>query len=213
MKSYPNIPTIGLPLLDSGKKLPFDLSAMNWIGFNKLDGSLIRAEWKDVKGFYKFGRKNALLDDTNPVLKEAPSLIERDYGFLKTVFQEFGWMRGVCFFEFAGRNSFAGQHQDEHHKVSLIDISLHPKGLVDPKELALMDVVGGSKVLHRGPVTREVIKSIFHRRMKGMTLEGVVFKRINSKGHREMFKTKSEFWYEKLKEKCKGNKKLFTKLS
>ena len=208
MKSYPSIITIGNHFIESGREPPLDLTAPNWIGFVKLDGSIIRAEWKRGKGFYKFGRKNGLLDDSNPWLQEAPELMERDYSFLQTVFTEFGWTRVVAFFEFLGKHSFAGNHEKEKHGIHLIDISTYKKGLIDPKDLAIMDAVGGAKPLHRGPVTPEVIRSIHESKMKGMSFEGVVFKRINRKGIREMFKTKSSAWYERLREKCAGNKAL-----
>jgi hypothetical protein len=212
MKSYPSIRTIGLPLIDSGRKLPFDLSANNWIGLDKLDGSLIRVEWTDQRGFYKYGRKNGLLDDSNPVLLEAPELIEKNYNFLNGVFKDFGWMRVVAFFEFLGNSSFAGTHKEENHRIHLIDLAVDKKGLVNPKELVVMSSVSGVKVLHKGPITRDIIENIYNRRMKGMTFEGVVFKRINKKGIREMFKTKSKAWYDKLREKCKGDSKLFERL-
>ncbi len=212
MKSYLSIPTISTYLISSGKKIPFDLTAKNWIGFDKLDGSLIRTEWKQGRGFYKFGRKNGLLDDSNPVLLEAPEIIKKDYNFLRTVFREFGWTRVIAFFEFTGRHSFAGTHADEQHTLTLVDLSVYPKGFVDPKELAVMDASGGAKVLHKGPINKLLIENIYNRRLKGMTFEGVVFKRMNKKGVREMFKSKSQVWYEKLKKKCGGDDKLFARL-
>ena len=212
MKSYPSIRTIGTHLIDSGRKLPFDLSKEDWLGFDKLDGSLIRAEWDFKKGYWKFGRKAGLLDDSNPVLKEAPPLIEEEYAFLDTVFRDFGWIRVVAFFEFRGKNSFAGVHEDEKHTVSLIDLAIPRKGLVDPKDLAIMDVVGGPRVVHRGPITSKDIYRIHEGKAQRVSFEGVVFKRNNRKGIREMFKTKSKAWYEKLKQKCGKNDKLFERL-
>ena len=82
MKSYPSIPTIGTKLIDSGRKLPYDLSKPNWVGFSKFDGSLIRVKWDQRKGFRDFGRKNGLLDDSNPWLLEAPEIIRNEYNFL-----------------------------------------------------------------------------------------------------------------------------------
>ena len=209
MKSYPSIPTIGTHLIDSDRKLPVDITADNWIGFDKLDGSLVRTEWKHGRGFYKFGRRGGLLDDSNPWLIEAPGIIEERYAFLKEVFKDFGWMQVTVFFEFLGKNSFAGDHQPEPHTANLIDVSTHPKGLIDPKELIAMDIVGGARLVHRGPVDSELIHKIADGKLKGVTFEGVVFKRINRKGIREMFKSKSAAWYEKLREKCGRNDKLF----
>lgn len=212
MKSYPHIITIGTDLIDSGDELPFDLSKEDWIGFDKLDGSLIRAKWNEAKDFHDFGRRDGMLDDSNPSLLEAPALVQRDWGFLRGVFKEFGWTRVVAYFEFYGRNSAFGAHVQEPHLTSLIDINVHPKGFVEPRELTAFDAVGGARVLHRGPITSKLIHDIANRRLKGMTFEGVVFKRVNRKGIREMFKSKSTAWYEKLREKCAGNDKLFERL-
>ncbi len=213
MKSYQSIPTIGLKLIESGRELPVDITASNWIGFDKLDGSLIRAEWNSKKKvFYKLGRKNGLLDDSNPILLEAPNLVEKDYAFLYDVFTEFKWSRVVAFFEFLGKHSFAGTHEAEDHTLSLVDLSIYPKGLVDPKELLVLDTISNVKTVHKGPVTPDIIQKIHEGRLPGVSLEGVVFKRMNKKGHREMFKTKSYTWYNLLKKKCGKNDKLFERL-
>lgn len=212
MKSYPSIPTIGMHSINNQVKLPFDLSKQDWIGFDKLDGSLIRVKWSTSKGLHDFGRKNGLLDHSNPSLLEAPEIIEREYHFLNTVFREYGWMRAVVFFEFLGPNSFAGVHEEEKHSVHIIDISVHKKGFIEPKELTYLDAVGGAQVVHRGPVTKELLKDISQGAHKGVTFEGVVFKRNTKKGVRQMFKSKSEAWYRKLKDRCGRDEKLFRKL-
>lgn len=212
MKTYPTILTIGTNAIRSGKKLPFDLSKEDWIGFDKLDGSQIRVKWTENKGFHDFARRKGLLDDSNPVLLEAPDLIKRDWNFLNTVFKEFGWTRTLVFFEFLGENSFAGNHEEERHLTRLIDISIHSKGLVDIKELTAMDAVGGARVLHEGPVTLETIEAIANGKLKGMTFEGIVFKRNNRKGVRQMFKSKSNAWYNKVKEKYSKDNKSFKRL-
>ena len=40
------------------------------------------------------------------------------------------------FFEFYGANSFAGNHEDEPHHLTLIDADIYKKGLISPKILA-----------------------------------------------------------------------------
>jgi hypothetical protein len=212
MKSYPSIPTIGTNIINSNRKLPVDITKEDWIGFDKLDGSMIRVEWKSGRGFYKFGSRNQLLDDSNPWLTEAPEIINDEFHFLDTVFRDYEWSRVVMFFEFLGKNSFAGTHIKEPHHCHLIDISLERKGLIDPKELAIMDIPVKTRVVHRGPVTPEVIHKIATRSIKGMTFEGVVFKRNSKKGVRQMFKSKSNAWYERLRQHCGKDDKLFQRL-
>lgn len=212
MKSYPSIPTVWPSISTSRKKKDQFRFNASWIGFDKLDGSIIRAEWSKKKGFYKFGRKHGLLDHSNPVLLEASSLVERNYGFLSDTFGKKGWPRVVAFFEFLGKNSFAGSHEDEEHSVHLIDLAIYRKGLLDPEELAAMNVPGASQVVHRGIVSFPLLMEIHHGELEGVTLEGVVFKRTNEKGRREMFKTKSHTWYTKLHKKVDGDPELYERL-
>ena len=47
--------------------------------FDKLDGSNIRAEWTKKQGFYKFGKRHGLVDETNLLLGDAKSLIQETY--------------------------------------------------------------------------------------------------------------------------------------
>ena len=51
MKEYPSIPY----------RIHGDLDI---IAFGKYDGSNIRAEWSQKKGFYKFGTRKRLLDES-----------------------------------------------------------------------------------------------------------------------------------------------------
>ena len=53
MKSYNTIPYYG------------DYWDLPVIGFNKLDGSNIRAEWNKKRGFYKFGSRNVMIDESS----------------------------------------------------------------------------------------------------------------------------------------------------
>jgi hypothetical protein len=200
MKSYPTIPHIN-------HRLKFKLKGRDWLGFDKLDGSLIRAEYSQKKGFYKFGRRTGLLDDTNPFLKEAPELILEKYAELPRIFKKKKWQRVIAFFEFFGPNSFAGSHQNEPHVVQLIDLSVHPKGFVNIIELPnFMDA------LYYGPINDDIKQRIIHSTLSGMTFEGVVFKRTNRRQQREMVKLKSNAWFDKLRNFCDEDSKMFERL-
>jgi hypothetical protein len=86
-------------------------------GFDKLDGSNVRAAWTPKKGFWKFGRRTGLLDDSNPHLVKADKFILDKYGdSLSKIFKAERWVEATAFFEFWGPNSFAGNHEanDEH---------------------------------------------------------------------------------------------------
>ena len=184
-----------------------------WYGFDKLDGSLIRAEWSPKKGLYKFGRKNALLDHTNPVLLEAPEIILGDFEVLDEKFREEKFKHVVAFFEFLGENSFAGSHKIEEHRCTLIDLAVNKRGLVDPEDFLHITkyIENVVPLVWEGQVTERLLSDIRDGSFKGITSEGAVFKR-NNRSRRWMFKAKSSAWYRDLKEKCNGDRTLYKEL-
>jgi hypothetical protein len=183
--------------------------------FDKLDGSNIRAEWNQKRGFYKFGKRTGLLDDTNLILKRAPDLIIATAADkLDHLFRDRKWERVVAFFEFHGPRSFAGQHEpDDEHVVSLIDVSVHRKGILVPNQF--MELVNDADVphaamLHHGSIDAEFIRQVKDGTLKGMTFEGVVCKGgLVSPGLPLMFKLKSDAWIAKLRSRCGENDVLF----
>jgi hypothetical protein len=201
MKSYPSIGT----KLEKTKVVVFD----------KLDGSNIRAEWSKKKGFYKFGSRRQLIDRDQPILGESIDLIVENYQEqLSSIFSAKKWERAVAFFEFYGKNSFAGSHETEEHKVTLIDVNVYKRGMVEPLHfIELFEDVGIPKVLHKGMLTEDLVTSVKNGTLEDMTFEGVVCKYHNHKNKIvKMFKIKNRSWIEKLKIKCDGNDALFRKL-
>ena len=201
MKSYPSIPHYG-EASTSGI----------WYGYEKLDGSLIRIEWTPKGGFCKIGRRDGLLDDSNPFLVEAPAIFEEITPSLDD------WLRrrrskfAIAFFEFVGENSFAGNHEVEPHRLVFIDLTLDKKGFVEPRVLReLSDVVDSASLIHTGPIESDTIKMIEEGAFPGMSFEGVVFKR-NERSRRFMWKHKSRQWLQKLRNRCGQDEKLFQKL-
>jgi len=68
--------------------------------FDKLDGSLIRAEWTRKKGFVKFGTKNCLIDESLEPWGHIPNLIRTKYvEDLSKVFKKERWEKVTVFFE------------------------------------------------------------------------------------------------------------------
>lgn len=202
MKSFPSIQHFNQQKI-SGHQYVFD----------KLDGSLIRAEYTSKRGFYKFGRKNGLIDHTNPFLLEAPDLIKSTESNLISFLEENRFTEAVAFYEFYGPSSFAGTHINEFHQVTLVDISVNKKGLVDPKILIELPEWGiqTAKLLYSGTIDQEIIGSVQDGTMEGMTFEGVVFKQ-NRNNQRKMVKLKNRAWLEKLKKKCGNDNNLFEML-
>lgn len=194
MKQYPRIPRV------ARTDVPV-------IAFDKLDGSLIRAEWSKKNGFYKFGRKKGLLDHSYPVLLRAPELIKTKYEEqLNQVFRKNRWDQVVAFFEFLGDNTFAGQHvESESQKVVLLDVNPHKKGILDPRDfLKMFGSLDIPDVLYEGKANQEFVTAVKNGTLKGMSFEGVVCKGSNPKKpkHRVMFKLKNDAWIEKLRNYC-----------
>jgi hypothetical protein len=200
MKPYPTIP---------GEIIHEPIYA-----FDKLDGSNIRAEWSRKRGFYKFGKRNHLLDDTNPVLRESQQLIVD--GFTESMtktFREQRWERAVCFFEFYGPRSFAGNHEDETHEVTLIDVA-GPRGILEPRDF--LDLFGNlktAKLLHHGNPSSDFLDQVRSGTLNEMTFEGVVCKgKWVSPGRPLMFKVKNQAWYAKLRATYAGDEKRIEQL-
>jgi hypothetical protein len=204
VKDYPSIPKIiqNLPIYS----------------FDKIDGSSVRSEWNPKKGFYKFGSRTQLIDQNNPILGGVPDLIKSKYEKeLSDIFKREKYLSAICFFEFWGKSSFAGQHDPTEEKtVTLFDVNPYKKGILNPKEY--LDLFGNldiAKLLYHGNPTSEFIQQVQDRQLEGMTYEGVVCKAKNPKNTPMpiMFKIKSKAWLEQLRVYCKGNQALFQKLA
>jgi hypothetical protein len=171
--------------------------------FDKLDGSNIRVEWTIKKGFWKHGTRRRLLDPKEEPLGEAVDLINEKYSeALSKIFYDNKWGRVISFFEFWGPNSFAGNHEDEQHTVTLIDVNPYKKGILPPKEF--IDLFEGKveipSVLHNGRIGPNFVKAVRDGDLDNMTFEGVVCKGVRKSRHLTMFKIKSRAWIKKVKE-------------
>lgn len=135
--------------------------------FVKYDGSQIRYSWSRKKGWYKFGTRKTLLDETHKVFGTAVQLFRERYadGIAK-VFTTSKFFRSVdqaiVFCEWYGRYSFAGEHKpDDPKNLILFDVNPHKKGIVEPKRF--LDEFGHLEVaecLWVGDLSDEVIQSV-----------------------------------------------------
>lgn len=202
MKSYPSI----------DKKFA---KKEEYYFFDKLDGSNVRAEWSKKNGFYKFGSRKQLIDETHELLGESVLLIKE----LEKDFEKFAKKnkidRFVAFFEFLGENSFAGSHEDEPHKVVLIDVNEYKKGFMSPKDFLNCfedSNIEIPRLLYKGKATMDFIKEVNSGELDGMTFEGVIGKRKIGKTSHDYFKVKNIAWLDKLKNKCGNNIALYNRL-
>ncbi|MFA5999387.1 MAG: RNA ligase family protein [Candidatus Paceibacterota bacterium] len=181
--------------------------------FDKIDGSNIRAEWSRKNGFYKFGTRHRLLDKNEPILGKAVYIIQSKYELLNLLFLKKRQTEAVCFFEFYGSKSFAGNHvENDNFDVVLFDVSLYKKGMMQPKEfIEWFQDFDIAKLLYHGNITDEFYNSVKNSKLQNMTFEGVVCK-STKKNQPLMFKIKSNIWLQKLKDFCKDDILLFNKL-
>jgi hypothetical protein len=204
MKSYPSIL----------KDLRNDIYIY---AFDKLDGSNIRAEWNSKRGFYKFGTRTQLMDENSvPFGKAIPLIKEKFEEDLTPIFKDRKWKDAICFFEYHGPESFAGNHNFEKEMTAtLIDVNPYKEGIMPPDEfIKYFGHLDIAKVLYEGYLTAELIDSVKQSTLNGMTFEGIVCKGANDKKTKMpiMFKIKSRAWLEKLKDFCKGDETLFNRL-
>lgn len=204
MKHYPSIT----------KEIRHDVDIY---AFDKLDGSNIRAEWNNKRGFYKFGTKNQLIDANSKPFGISVDLIKNKYEVdMAAVFKERGWKDAICFFELWGPSSFSGQHDfKETLDVTLFDVNPYKQGILEPREfIKFFGHLDTPKVLYEGKVSVELFDMVKQSTLPGMTFEGVVCKGASTNFAKMpvMFKIKSKAWLERLRVYCNGNENLFRML-
>jgi len=142
-----------------------------------------------------------LLDKDEQPLGESIDLINGKYSeSLSKIFYDNKYGRVITFFEFYGPNSFAGNHEEEGHTVTLIDVNPYKKGILAP--IKFIKLFGGvveiPNIVFTGRVGNLFIESVREGKVEGMTFEGVVCKGIH-RNQLAMFKIKSKAWIDKVK--------------
>lgn len=208
MKAYPSIYT----------KINF---AKSYHLFDKLDGSNIRAEWSRKSGFYKYGSRTQLLTTEQttlyPSIDAINEFINVDGILLSERLAKLKYESAVCFFEWHGPNSFAGNHPDsvDQMKVTLIDVAPYKKGILTPENfINNFEDFDIPPVVYRGKITEEIFQSIREGTLSGVTFEGVVGKEegCTKDGRHETCKIKSHAWLNRLKTLCNGDEALYNRL-
>jgi hypothetical protein len=182
--------------------------------FDKLDGSNVRAEWNPKRGFWKFGSRTQLIDETAPLGALAIPLMKAQEALIGSILRPLRVQEATCFFEFYGPSSFAGVHdwEEKGFEVSLIDVSLFKQGMMEPGSFlkAFGGIVPIPNLVHYGNVTETFVKEVWDGNVPGVTFEGVVCKGAPlKKGYPpHMFKLKSQTWVDKVKSLYKDPAKL-----
>jgi len=195
-------------------------SSLDITAFDKLDGSNIRAQWRPKRGFYTFGSRKVLIDESSGQLGKAVTLFQDTYAAeLGKIFKDQRWNESVvCFFEFYGPRSFAGNHhEDDDHQVTLFDVSPFKQALIAPRKfIKLFGELDIPKVLYQGKADAWFADSVRESKLYGITLEGVICKAPNPNGKKTsqpiMFKIKTDKWLDMLKEFVNYDEALFQRL-
>lgn len=194
MKSYPSIPQ------STGQSF----REFQAYVFDKIDGSNLRFEWARKSGWGKFGTRNRLFDESDPVFGEAiPLFFDTLAEPLEKIAHMENWERVTVYAEFWGEKSFAGLHEPGDPKtLTLFDVAPHKKGLLGPEEfLKKFDHLPTPKCLGQVNWTRDFVRRVREGELEGVTFEGVVGK--SGEGHKLiMAKAKTQAWVDVVRSRC-----------
>ena len=191
MKSYPSIPYPGRK--GTGKQLHT---------FAKLDGSNLRFEWSSKRGWYKFGTRRRLFDESFPTYGPAIPLFRERLGEqMERVARDHKWPSVIVYCEFYGLQSLGGQHvEDDPMELTVIDVNPYKKGFVPPVDFLKLFGELGPEYLGYLTWTPEFIEQVKRGEVDGASFEGVVGKLAEGR-HIRRFKTKTLAWKEAILEK------------
>lgn len=198
MKAYPSIPA------STGQN--FEEMANCYV-FDKLDGSSLRAEYSKKQGWYKFGTRTRLFDETDPDFGRAIPFFRSTLAeTIEKIASKNRWESLIIFTEFWGKNSFAGIHDPtDDINLTVFDANPYKKGILGPREF-LKNFEG--KVPIPGLIgiekwTRGFVDRVRRDEIAGVTFEGVVGK--SGEGHQlKMAKAKTQRWIDEVKKRYVG---------
>src|SRR5688572_17871346 len=124
MKNYPSISS-------------YEGSIMaNAYVFHKYDGSNLRFEWNNKRGWYKFGTRTRLFDTSDHTFGTSIQLfIDKYESSLEELFKENKTKKAIVFCEWFGRKSFAGKHlSDDRKELIILDFCLDNHGFFPLKD-------------------------------------------------------------------------------
>jgi len=187
MKSYPSIPK-------------FLKGSIKLHTFDKLDGSNLRFEWTRKRGWFKFGTRNRLFDESDDQFGEALPLFYRELAEpLERICVDEKWQKVVVFAEFWGKESFAGYHIEKDPKfLTVIDVSPHQRGILPPREFLKLFEEFAPYYLGEFNWTLGFVERVKLNEIEGITFEGVVGK-VGQRNQIVMYKAKTQQWIDKVK--------------
>jgi hypothetical protein len=191
----------------------------NWglpiYAFDKPDGSNLRFEWSKKRGFYKFGSRNVLIDESHEPFGFAVKLFRDKYEEgLNRIFRTKDYrdtQSFVCYAELVGTKSAFGQHDfgNDIFDIVLFDVDQYKKGMVAPGEfIKSFGELGIPRVVYTGNLNKELVLRVKANEF-GLT-EGVICKgKVKTrKGVDQLYycKIKTDDWFVRLR--ALGDEKL-----
>lgn len=188
------------------------------IAFYKYDGSNIRCEWSRKRGWYKFGSRKVLIDDSSS-LGEAIEIFKKTYAddleriFIKNkVFRNY--QNVIVFCEFFGSNSFAGWHDpDDEKEIILIDVNIHKRGIMPPRDfIKTFRQLKIAEIVYEGNFSKQFIQDVKNNKYpvkEGVVAKGILPGRKSEQHSLWMVKCKTSWWFDKLKQKVSENPEIF----
>lgn len=178
------------------------------IAFDKLDGSNLRFEFSHKRGFYKFGSRNVMIDESNEQFGFAINLFKEKYeNGLSEIFKSKAYrnvLSFTCFAELVGNKSAFGQHEfgNDNFNITLFDIAQYKKGFIQPKQFIKdFEHLGIPKIIYEGNLNKEFVQDIKNNEFN--LSEGVICKGIvkTKKGVDNIYscKIKTNDWFERLR--------------
>lgn len=163
------------------------------IAFDKLDGSNLRFEFSQKRGWYKFGTRTRTFDRTDAVFGQSIDLFLNKYSepLTKIMVDKFNKVESaIAYAEFLGPVSFAGLHDSAYLKqigylteevsndpkdLVLFDFNPFKKGFLSPVEFVeLFANLHIPKIIYEGRLTKDFVESV--RAGQQPVFEGVVVK-------------------------------------
>lgn len=171
MKSYPSI------INTNSRKAVLNKEC---IAFYKYDGSNLRFEWSNKRGWYKFGSRTRVFDKNDNQFGSSIDLFLNKYSedIERKIKDNLKTKENVTvFMEYFGENSFAGFHYPEDEKeLKLFDVNINKKGIISPQQF--VDIFGkedySAEVIYKGKFNQEFIDSI--RNDTDKYFEGIIAK-------------------------------------
>lgn len=186
MKSYPSIPK-------------FKSGNIKLYTFDKCDGSNIRIQYSSKRGWYKFGTRTRLLDESDEIFGPAIPLFKETLAEpLEKIIVDQGWQEAIVFGEYYGSQSFAGLHEkDDPKQITIFDVNPYKRGMLSPQEFLKLFGQHGPRFLGLMNWTVGFVEQVRSGDIEGISFEGVVGKVIHN-NKLTMYKAKTQAWINKV---------------